>query len=246
MEYDKYLVSLYDSSTFSGMSRGVLQVAKLSNKVELIFNTNFYHGFVFVLNKDSCHVFELEREQKYIFNDKFNFYDDYLFYIVLKDKCLFGRKGKIVFNDKLLNELKEKSEKLKDQAKQKLKVMQDKNFITDDIMSKVFGERSLLFFENCKQSLESLFSTNERNKELENIIPTSKFIRVVDDNYAGIVYDSGLPKCLAMGYSSTQFDQSLDSCKFQCFYKNDENMENLLEGYFLTFRRASDGEQVFI
>lgn len=246
MEYDKTIVTLFDNKKFSGKGKNYIQLVKTGRQVQILLSKSYKEAYLFVFNESECHYFCIEDKVCYNFNEQFNFYNDYLFCLNLNGIWLFGRKGKIELKEILFEQIVQKFVEVKNMNINKQRMIYDKNFAVDYIVEKMFGDKSYLFLEQTKSTLENLFLSNERENELEKIVPYSKFIKLVDDSYAGIVYKKRLPDLIAMGFKDKNLDYELDSGKYQCIYKKSVFENEIINGYFLSFRRVGDAEQVFI
>lgn len=246
MEYDKTIITLFDNNKFSGKGKDVIQLVKNGGQTKALLTKVYKETYLFVFNQKECHYFYTGDKIDLNFDEHFNFYDDYLFCLNIKGVWLFGRKGKIVFDEILFEQIVQKYIEVKELNRNKQRLIFDKNFVVDGIINKVFNEKSYLFLEQTKSHLENLFSTGQRESELEKIVPCSKFIKLVDNNYAGIIYKKNLPNLIAMGFCDKQLNEEIDENKFQCIYKSGEEENELVNGYFLSFRRVGDAEQVFI
>ena len=246
VEYDKKILSLY---TFKGNApKAFVTITKRAEKIYILLSLKIVKtGVLFVFSSDKIFfVTNINVNQEVLLKDNFNFEDDYFIAFYGEEDKLFSKnlldasycaimeKFENLFNEICLRRREE-------QAKQ-----QDRNFIVDSITSKMFGFLPLGFYSLSKNQLYSLFSTQNRAENIEKIIPCSRFIKSGEGNdeiYAGVVYKNNVPYAVAIGFKSgSKINKPVHESSYQYFYQK----ENEKEGYFLSFRRASDGDIVWI
>lgn len=105
------------------------------------------------------------------------------------------------------------------------------------------------FFSKIENQIEQIFESNEPDRVLENLIPDSKFCKVMqgDDYYVfGIIYENGKEKCICYGIPS---DYSLVPPKevegFSQWLPIDaDNYAG--RGYWMTYQDAVTGENIAV
>lgn len=247
MEYEKKLISLYENISLKGLPLGFIEIEKRAEKC--ILKVNLYkhkQGWLFIYLKEKCLVFDLSKHKEFIFNDEFFNQNEYLFCIKNKTATLFGLLGKIEDIETKLQRIDAKFLKLEKEKEQLYS--QDKNLIVDNIMLKMFGFCSTLFFEQTKKQLSCLFAHSEREKLLESQVAFSKFVKTENEGdvcYAGIVYKNNSAYAVGVGHKENFDDLTLKSGNsYQFFALNDSEKQD--GGVFMTFRRASDGDLCFV
>jgi len=250
MEYENFLVSLYDNLSLKGLPIAFIEVKKESDKVKLKLNLfKSKKGFLFIYLQDKCYLLNLESGHEFIFNDEFYNQNEYLFCIKYGLKTLYGESGNVTQKQEKLKKIDLKYSKVLDELKQDAKL--DKNKLVDDIVKKMFGKTGTLFYDQTKKQLQTIFSSSKRAKFLEEEIPMSKFVvseMGSDAHFAGIVYRDNSPYAIAVGHKESFDNLALKSGDSYQFYKIPQNKRTGGDaaGVFLTFRRASDSDVVYI
>lgn len=249
MQYDKFLISLYQHGGF------IPQLFVVFNKragdvVIKVEQGVFKKGWLYVFSDNKISSVEIVRMgQESVLHKEFKFESDYYLAYFTNDKFFVGCKGNIKNKEKVLIKFKEmQNEKIK--AYKNTDVLLDKNHIVDLLIKKMFGRVNICFFEQTKNQLFCIFKNSSRYEELEKIIPFSKFIKTGmdgDESYIGIVYKNNIPYALGIGRKVDDEHYPIDGNEYQFFYnKADVGAGKVKNGYLLCFRRASDGDNIII
>lgn len=247
MEYDKKLISLYENLNLKGLPLGFIEIDKRAEKC--FIKVNLYkhkNGWLFAFLKEKCFIFDLSKRKEFIFNDDFFDQNEYLFCIKNNNFTLYGLFGNVSDCDEKIKKINDKFFKLEKQKEELYS--QDKNLIVDNIMLKMFGFCSTLFFEQTKKQLSGLFASSKREKILEEKIAFSKFVKTETQSdvcYAGVVYKNNFAYAVGVGHKESFDDLSLKSGNSYQFFSLCDD-ENINGGIFMTFRRASDGDLCFV
>lgn len=242
MEYDKFCISLYDKSPLPKM---YVSVEKRSDKLCVrLFQSSFLPGVLFVHSAGKNALMKIcSSKDEFLLKSGFDFYQSFFVEFISGDKIFIGSKGEVENKPRLMATFMDKYKQVLDHD-QKL-LCPDKNLATDEIMKKMFGNSSTFFFDQTKRQLNSLFMSRSRASHLESIIPSSRFCVAKssgDEAYAGVVYKQGRAYAVGIGFLESSFDRLTSEASYQYFY--DKNQKD--KGYFLSFRRASDGDIVNI
>ena len=248
MEYDKFLVSLYESGGHNSLPSLFIEVFKQSDRCVLKLNLfKEKQGWLFVYLEKNCLCVDLKKAREFIFNADFFNQNEYLFVIRSLNKMYVGERGKVSAKEKKIEGINKKYNELLEKKKEQEKV--DKNQIVDDIVQKMFSDQSFMFFEQTKKQLNSLFSTSKRAKELEEKIAFSKFAKSYsggETHYAGVVYKNNQVYAIGVGQKENLDDLKLVSGNSYQFFDSMSQGKNEDYGVFMMFRRASDGDVVFL
>ena len=241
MEYEKFIVSLYEakSKTQSGV---FLYVEKRADKSTLsIKNSPSDYGFVFVYFNGKCIFVPVNKKLSFNFDEEFSDNNDYLFCFYCESKKYFGKKGNIKEEKKILSAIENKYQTVKNLSISELEF--DKNNVIDDLMQKMFGLESELYFKLAKAKLSNIFACFERCEMLEEKFKNSKFVKSengIENSFAGIIYKRNKPFAIAVGFAGNE-DEIFADERYN-FYSINTVCGN--KGIFLSFRRASDGDIV--
>ncbi len=165
-----------------------------------------------------------------------SFEDDFVFCYKTGSQTFSGMKGEVSGEKEIMQTFEEKYRKLQTENKD-----DDLNALTDNIMQTLFLRQENSFFEHTKKELFGLFSSCKRADELEKIIPFSRFVELQDDGaFAGIVYRNKVPFAIGVGFKDA--NSLVNHGLYQYFFSKNAG-DN---GYFLSFRRATDGDRVEI
>lgn len=109
--------------------------------------------------------------------------------------------------------------------------------------------RSRRFYDRVEGQISELFSNNQPETQLEQIIPSSKFCKVMsDDNYYvfGVIYEEDRVKYICYGipaiYSETQPKELEGFC--QWLPTDADNFKG--EGYWMSYQDADDGKNISV
>ncbi|MEG1394847.1 MAG: hypothetical protein RSD04_03750 [Clostridia bacterium] len=101
------------------------------------------------------------------------------------------------------------------------------------------------FFERIQPKLEELLNTNQRDEELQELIPDSKWARIViegDEFYVvGLLYANGQPDLVCYGVPDINRN-SPPQCKEEC--RQWLELEKDGRGYWLMYQSAKDGKTI--
>ncbi len=224
-----------------------VSIKKRADKLLLeVIQKRFIKGTLFLYSKGKYIAFSVDKNKIEVYlSDDFKYYNDYFICFSGENVKYVGGRGDVGDVKLIMNNF----EKIgKTERKNNLieGINQDRNKVTDEIMHKMFGFLPVGFYELARKQLYDLFSSCKRAVELESLIPYSKFIEVgmaEDKTFVGVVYKNNLPFAIAIGFNAQINKNNLiHENSYQYFYKNGRE----LKGYFLSFRRASDGDVVWI
>ena len=245
MEYEKKLVSLYENLSFSGLPLAFIEIKKEADVCKL--SVSLYkekQGWLFVYLKEKCFCLDLSKRREFIFHDEFFNQNEYFFVIKNVKRSLFGKVGNVTL-------MKEKIVKINNKFSELLKkdawlASDDKNQIIDEIIFQMFAQKCMMFFEQTKSQMQSVFMQNKRAKNLEKKIEKSKFVQIgenEDASFAGVVYRKESAYAISVGHVEEIENLSLQSESAYQFFPVDGKPEL---GIFLTSRRASDADVCFV
>ncbi len=241
MEYDKFCVSLYDSSPLPKM---YVSIEKRADQLRVrLFQSQFTKGVLFIHSAGKNALIRITGpHDEFLLKSGFEFDKTYFVQFVSGEKSYVGSRGEVKDREKIVATFRAKYDEIRKRDKELLSP--DKNLATDEIIVKMFGHQSTFFFDQTKRQLTSLFMSSKRAGVLENIIPYSKFCIAseAEQAYLGVVYQKGKAYAVGIGYCDRGMDKLKNQASYQYFY--DKKGEG--PGYFLTFRRASDGDVVEI
>lgn len=247
MEYDKFLVSLYKKN--NAIPQMFVEFNKRNDKFFAKIQTlKFFHGFLIIYSDRGYFSCEIKSLNDEIYLDS-EFENDKDFIVCFCEKSMFiGKKGNIEINQKILSEFQSLYEKFIEDKKQKASLLNDKDYIVDGIMFKIFNKSNLEFFNKTKNQLMSIFKIGKRESGIEALIHNSKFVSIKNNDmkmYFGVIYKNTLPKLISMGYqvSSESVFEKEEGNKYYVIKEN-ENGVNKEKLICLSFRNASDGEVV--
>ena len=163
MEYEKKLVSLYENLSFSGLPLAFIEIKKEADVCKL--SVSLYkekQGWLFVYLKEKCFCLDLSKRREFIFHDEFFDQNEYFFVIKNVKLSLFGKIGNVTL-------MKEKIVKINNKFSELLKkdawlASDDKNQIIDEIIFQMFSQKCMMFFEQTKSQMQSVFMQNKRAK----------------------------------------------------------------------------------
>lgn len=235
MEYEQRFISLFSPN--EPLAKMLIVLKKQGGKLHLIVRGCF-HGLLFVFNKTYIRIKVDGRDCDFLLGSNFNLDDSYLFNFMSQNEYYVGRQGEIENENLILEKFSQRYEA--EQIKRLLIKQNDNNlnFITDNMVEKMFGQKNIDFFNQSQESLNFIFSNYKRASSLESIFPSSKFVEVDVDgekSFVGIIYKNRIPELIAIGFCSGRelFDE-----RFQVFKVGEK------ENFYLVFRRAADGERV--
>lgn len=141
-------------------------------------------------------------------------------------------------------------------ANNKLKIksqenLYNKELVIENIIYKLFNQRSMPYFELVKDKLDNLFLYFERDKVVEKSIPFSKFVRIEDGEenyYVGIIYKNNLPFAIGIGVDNLTDKQMREEVCYQLFCNNEKSQKegNSQDFVCFTFRSCFDGENIWL
>ena len=123
----------------------------------------------------------------------------------------------------------------------------------DEMNTKLKGEekedasQSTFFFDRVKGQIEDLFSQNEADLVLEDIIPESKFCKVSleDGHYVfGVIRENGIPKYLCYGLPANDSSNPPKELEGLCQWLPIDINEENGKGYFMSYQDAETGDNV--
>ena len=249
MVYDKFLISLYSIS--SPLPKAFVVIHKRAEELfACIEQSKFEGGLLYICSSKGVIGYEVkEKDKAFKLPSDFSFESSYYVKFITRNDSLTGKRG-IGLDIKQIEEridgcYKEMIRK----QKQTLALCEDKNILVDQIVYKMFGSCSTAFFESTEKQLFTLFSNCKRASEIEKIIPCSKFVKSGtkgDEAYVGIVYKNNLPYAIGIGFAmDSQALELVHENSYQLFYAKEKGLEKN-KTYFMSFRKASDGDLVWI
>lgn len=162
----------------------------------------------------------------------FEFGQPFLFCFMARGEMFVGAAGEIANIPEIIEKFRLKEQRLAQDAKAAAEE-KDLDRLTDQICHKMFGFSSLAFFEQTRQQLNGIMQKGSRCEELEAAFAEAKFFSLAEGLVVGVVYKAKRPEMIAVGSSV------VDSGK-QGRYQYIRSRSGA--GYFMTFRRASDGD----
>lgn len=235
MVYDNAIISLYLKGC--PLAKMYVLLDKRDTRVIVKLNQNkFSKGLLFLYSNETFYLMHINKPTDQFELGELNLYSDFVVAFYSND-VFIGRKGKIKNENEILEKFNHKFESIKKEERENEKKKEDLNFITDQICVKLFSHLSLGFYNETKIEFEKLIRNKSRVLELEKVIPNSIFVRVIENENAviGVVSKNNNPSLLAVGFKGG-IEKLTSENQYQFISSGKE-------GYFLSFRRTSDGDK---
>ncbi len=150
-----------------------------------------------------------------------------------------------------LNEIDKNNEKTQVASKKTFDVIDKSGEQENKYGEPIKDDKKLSFYDEIKEQLGLLFSKYEDAKELEDIIPNSKFVRIdYDENgqfyVVGLIYEDGEIKYICYGVPGVWSENCPDELNGLSQWLPLNENEPKGKGYWLSYQDAGNGENIKI
>ncbi len=115
----------------------------------------------------------------------------------------------------------------------------------------VFDDKKLTFYDEIKEQLGMLFTKYDEAKDLEDIIPNSKFVKIEYDESGlfyvlGLIYEDGQIKYVCYGVPGIYADECPQELQGLSQWLPLDESQPQGKGYWLSYQDAQNGENIKI
>lgn len=204
-------------------------------------------NFVFIIDSlygeiSNCHSYlKYDKEIKNAGIFRFN-EDSACLYWYLGDKDFLLKRFKSIYK---FNVTEEETPILPEEVLEAEEVLEEETPVEEEILTQRI-EVSDSFWDCNKESYLEILDKNPENQILNQLIPGSRWVNVIEDNYAfGVIYDENdIPMYLCYGFSLPWSETPPEKLEGYCQWIPLDFLMPHEEGYWVIYINANTGERV--